>query len=112
MSDCIFCRIASGDIPSELVYEDGEIAAFNDISPQAPVHILFIPKQHIPSTEHLDEKNFDIAGKLIYAASKKAKEMNLDGYRLVLNCNEIAGQSVFHMHCHMLAGRPMNWPPG
>jgi len=112
MEDCIFCKIASGKIPAKIVYEDDEITAFNDITPQAPVHILFIPKAHIASTEHLNDENYDIAGKLIYAASKTAKEMNLEGYRLVLNCNEIAGQSVFHIHCHLLAGREMLWPPG
>ena len=112
MDDCIFCNIANGTTPSQLVYEDDEIAAFNDLSPQAPTHILFIPKQHIISTEQIDDSNYSIAGKLILAASKTAKQMGLDGYRLVMNCNEIAGQSVFHLHCHLLAGRPMNWPPG
>jgi histidine triad (HIT) family protein len=112
MDDCIFCKIAKGEIPAKLVYEDDEIIAFNDISPQAPVHILFIPRKHIPTTEHLDDINFNIAGKLIYAASKTAKQLKLDGYRLVMNCNEIAGQTVFHIHCHMLAGREMLWPPG
>ena len=112
MKDCIFCKIASGEIKTVLVYEDEDIAAFNDISPQAPAHILFIPKKHIESTEHLDETNYIITGKLIFAASKVAKKLGLDGYRLVLNCNEIAGQSVFHIHCHMLGGRPMRWPPG
>jgi histidine triad (HIT) family protein len=112
MESCIFCKIANGEIKSELVYEDNEIAAFNDISPQAPTHILFIPKKHIESTENLDESNFNITGKLIFAAAKVAKKLELEGYRLVINCNEIAGQSVFHLHCHMLAGRPMRWPPG
>ncbi len=112
MNDCIFCKIVNRQIPSEVVYEDDEVSAFNDISPQAPVHILFIPKKHIISTEHLDDSNYDIAGKLVLAASKKAKELKLEGYRLVMNCNEIAGQSVFHLHCHLLAGRPMSWPPG
>ena len=112
MSECLFCKIASGEIPAEFVYEDDSIVAFNDISPQAPVHILFIPKKHIISAEQIDESNSDIAGKLILAASKKAKEMGLDGYRLVINTNEIAGQSVFHLHCHLLAGRSMLWPPG
>ena len=112
MQDCLFCRIANKDIPAEIVWEDDDVAAFNDIAPQAPVHILFIPKQHISSTEQLDDTNYSIAGKLLLAAAKKAKEMNLEGYRLVLNCNEIAGQSVFHLHCHLLAGRPMKWPPG
>jgi len=112
MEDCIFCKIVNGQIPAKLVYEDNEVAAFNDITPHAPVHILFIPKAHIASTEHLNNENYNITGKLIYAASKYAKELKLDGYRLVMNCNEIAGQSVFHLHCHLLAGREMHWPPG
>jgi len=112
MSDCLFCKIAAGEIPAEIVYEDDDVIAFNDISPQAPVHILLVPKKHIASTEYLDESNTDLIGKLVLAASKKAKKLNLDGYRLVMNCNEIAGQSVFHIHCHLLAGRPMLWPPG
>jgi histidine triad (HIT) family protein len=112
MDECLFCRIGNGTIKTEFVYEDDEIAAFNDISPQAPVHILLIPKKHIASTEFLDESNYDITGKLVFAASKVAKKLELEGYRLVINCNEIAGQSVFHIHCHLLAGRPMRWPPG
>lgn len=112
MENCIFCKIVKGEIPAKFVYEDDEIAAFCDISPQAPVHIVFIPKKHIATTEQLNDDNFDIAGKLVYAASKTAKQMKLDGYRLVINCNEIAGQSVFHIHCHLLAGREMLWPPG
>jgi histidine triad (HIT) family protein len=112
MDGCLFCKIISKQIPSSAVYEDSEIYAFNDITPQAPVHILFVPKIHIKSTEEIDASNSDIAGKLVAAASMVAKEMKLDGYRLVMNCNEIAGQSVFHLHCHLLAGRPMSWPPG
>ena len=112
MSDCIFCKIAEGEIPTAKVYEDEEIIAFNDISPQAPVHIVIIPKKHIDSLESIDNVNYSITGKLVLTATKIAKEKNLDGYRLVINCNEIAGQTVFHLHCHLLAGRPMNWPPG
>jgi len=112
MSDCLFCKISAGEIPAKIVYEDNDVIAFNDITPQAPVHILFIPKKHIASTEYIDETNIDLIGRLVLAASKKAKDLNLDGYRLVMNCNEIAGQSVFHIHCHLLAGRPMLWPPG
>ncbi len=112
MEDCLFCKIASGEIPSSVVYEDDEVFAFKDIDPKAPVHILVIPKTHIASTEHIDDTNYAITGKLILAASKIAKDMELEGYRLVMNCNEIAGQSVFHIHCHLLGGRPMSWPPG
>lgn len=112
MENCIFCKIANGEIKSDLVYEDDEIAAFIDITPQAPTHILFIPKEHIASTDNLNDSNYTITGKMIYAASKVAKKFGLEGYRLVINCNEIAGQSVFHLHCHMLGGRAMKWPPG
>lgn len=112
MEDCIFCKIVSGKIPSKKIFESEDILAFNDISPQAPVHIVIIPKEHIHSLEKITDSNSHIPGKLVSAASKIAKDLNLDGYRLVINCNEIAGQTVFHLHCHLLAGRQMNWPPG
>jgi histidine triad (HIT) family protein len=112
MEDCLFCKIIKKEIPSGAVYEDDEVFAFNDINPQAPVHILIVPKEHIATTEDLNENNSAIAGKLVLTASKIAKDMNLKGYRLVINCNEIAGQSVFHIHCHLLGGRAMGWPPG
>lgn len=112
MEDCIFCKIASRQIPSKIVYEDDDVLAFHDVSPQAPTHILLIPKKHIASTEELDEMNYDISGKLVLAASKIGKQLGLEGYRLVINCNEIAGQSVFHLHVHLLGGRAMHWPPG
>lgn len=112
MEDCIFCKIVTKEIPADIVAETPECLAFKDINPQAPVHLVIIPKQHIPTTEHIDESNSALAGKIIALASKLAKEKNLEGYRLVFNCNEIAGQSVFHIHCHLLGGRPMKWPPG
>ena len=112
MDNCLFCKIINKEIPSGKVYEDEEVFAFNDINPQAPVHILIVPKTHIATTEDLDENNSAIIGKLALTASKIAKDMKLEGYRLVINCNEIAGQSVFHIHCHLLGGRPMSWPPG
>jgi len=112
MENCLFCKIAAKEIPSQIVYETSEVLAFKDIAPQAPVHIVIIPKEHIKSTEEIGDNNFEIAGKLILAASNIAREMNLDGYRLVFNCNEIAGQTVFHLHCHLLSGREMKWPPG
>jgi histidine triad (HIT) family protein len=112
MSDCLFCKIAGKEIPSSAVYEDDEVFAFNDINPQAPVHILIVPKEHIATTEDLNESNSAIVGRLALTASKIAKDLKLEGYRLVINCNEIAGQSVFHIHCHLLGGRPMGWPPG
>lgn len=112
MKDCLFCKIINKEIPSSAVYEDDEVFAFKDVTPQAPVHILIVPKNHIKSTEEINESNSIIAGKIVSTAAKIAKEMNLDGYRLVFNCNEIAGQTVFHLHCHLLAGRAMQWPPG
>ena len=110
--DCLFCKIALKEIPSKVVLETDDIFAFHDISPQAPVHVLIIPKKHIATLDELDESSHSIMGKLTYTASKIAKEMKLEGYRLVFNNREIAGQSVFHIHCHLLGGRPMNWPPG
>jgi histidine triad (HIT) family protein len=112
MDNCLFCKIINKEIPSAAVFEDEEVYAFKDVNPQAPVHILIVPKAHISTTDELDETNYPISGKLILTASKIAKDLNLEGYRLVLNCNEIAGQSVFHIHCHLLGGRPMSWPPG
>lgn len=112
MENCLFCKIANKDIPASVVYENDDVLAFNDISPQAPVHILIIPKVHISTPAEINEENSIIAGKLAAAAAKIAKDMGLEGYRLVMNCNEIAGQSVFHLHSHLLAGREMKWPPG
>ena len=112
MENCLFCRIVNKEIPSAIVYEDDDTLAFKDIAPQAPAHLLIIPKKHIKSTEEIDENNKLIAGKLISTASRIAKDLNLDGYRIVFNCNEIAGQTVFHLHCHLLGGRAMKWPPG
>lgn len=112
MNNCLFCKIVKKEIHSDIVFEDDEVLAFNDISPQAPIHILVIPKIHISTLEEIDEINSALTGKLIHTASKIAKDLKLEGYRLVLNCNEIAGQSVFHIHCHLLGGRAMNWPPG
>lgn len=112
MENCLFCKIVKKEIPSGIVYEDDEVLAFNDISPQAPTHILIIPKTHISTLEEINETNSALTGKLIHTASGIAKNLKLEGYRLVLNCNEIAGQSVFHIHCHLLGGRAMRWPPG
>ncbi|MCX7877308.1 MAG: histidine triad nucleotide-binding protein [Ignavibacteria bacterium] len=109
---CIFCKIVNKEIPSEIVHEDDELLAFRDISPQAPVHLLIIPKQHIKSTEEINDSNCHIAGKIISLASSLGRKLKLNSYRLVFNTNESAGQTVFHLHCHLLAGRQMNWPPG
>lgn len=112
--NCIFCKIVSKDIPAQVVYEDNEILAFRDLDPQAPVHVLIIPKEHIPTVNDLNEKNEAIAGKLFSAARDIAKEEKIDkeGYRLVVNCNGNAGQEVFHMHAHLMGGRSFTWPPG
>jgi len=110
---CIFCKIADKEISSSIVYEDPEIVAFNDINPQAPVHIIIIPRKHIPTVIDLEENDAALIGKLFIVAKKLAKEKEIeDGYRLVINCNPGAGQSVFHIHLHLLGGRKFTWPPG
>ena len=113
MSDCIFCKIANGEIPSNKVYEDVKILAFKDLDPQAPVHILLIPQTHIAGADEITEENSEIVAHIFCVASRLAKEMNLDrGYRIVTNCGEEGGQSVRHLHFHLLGGRSMAWPPG
>jgi len=112
--DCVFCRIVAGGIPAKKVYEDEHVVAFEDIKPQAPVHILVIPRRHIPTVNDLSEEDASLAGRLILAARRLAAERGVDesGYRLVLNCNRNAGQEVFHVHLHLLGGRGFSWPPG
>lgn len=114
MSDsCLFCQIAGRKIPSAVEFEDEDVLAFRDINPQAPVHILVIPKRHISDINSLAEGDFSLIGKLFDAARKIAKSKSVDdGYRLVVNNGRKAGQSVFHVHVHILGGRTMNWPPG
>jgi len=114
MEDCIFCKIASREIPSKIVYEDEEAVAFEDINPQAPVHILLIPKKHIPNSLSLTEEDKSIVGHLFLIANRIAQDRGIAdrGFRLVNNCNAEAGQTVFHFHIHLLGGRIMNWPPG
>lgn len=114
MSDCIFCKIIDGDIPSDVVYEDEDVFAFKDLNAQAPLHVLIIPKMHIATINDLETNNADVIGKLYLAAKKIATDEGYadNGYRVVMNCGEAAGQSVFHLHLHLLAGRPLNWPPG
>ena len=104
---CIFCKIANGEIPSTKVYEDDKMLAFRDLDPQAPVHILMIPKEHIASADDLTEENAQIVAKKIAAA-----EGLTNGYRIVNNCGEDGGQTVKHLHFHLLGGRSMAWPPG
>lgn len=112
--DCLFCNIAEKKIPAEVVYEDENLVVFEDISPQAPIHLLLIPRKHIPTLNDLNKQDQELVGKLIFQAKQLAAERGVseEGYRLVINCNENAGQEVFHIHVHLLAGRPLNWPPG
>ena len=113
MTDCIFCKIATGEIKTEFVYEDDDMVAFNDIDPKAPVHILIIPRKHIATLDDLSTDETELIGKMILAAVNIAKAQKLEkGYRLVLNCNEQGGQAVFHIHLHLFGGRSMQWPPG
>lgn len=112
--DCIFCRIVKKEIPAKTVYEDEQLIAFYDINPQAPVHILIIPKKHIPTVLDADKEDANLLGSMILLANQLAKNEKIDqsGFRLVLNCNRAAGQAVFHIHLHLLGGREMGWPPG
>ena len=112
--DCLFCKIISGEIPSAKVYEDDLVYAFRDIEPQAPVHILIIPKEHISSANELNEENCSVVGHIFSVAAKIAKEEGIaeGGYRIVNNCGEDGGQTVKHLHFHMLGGRSLQWPPG
>ena len=112
MSDCLFCKIANGEIPSNKVYEDAVCLAFRDIDPQAHTHFLVIPKAHIASCAQVNEDNAALVGHMFTVIAKVAKEQGLDSYRVVSNCGEQAGQSVPHLHFHVLGGRDMTWPPG
>lgn len=112
MSDCLFCKIAAGEIPSSKVYEDERCFAFKDIAPQAPTHFLVIPKAHIGSVSEVTAENGSIVGHIFEVIAKLAKEQHLESYRVVSNIGEQAGQSVFHLHFHVLSGRDMTWPPG
>ena len=112
MEDCLFCKIIKGEIPSTKVYEDDNFFAFKDIAPVAPVHVLVIPKKHVASIAALTEEDADVAGKMLFAIQKVAQELGLDkdGYRVILNTGEKAGQTVHHMHAHILGGKEMAWP--
>lgn len=114
MSDCLFCKIIAKTIPATIIHEDEQVVAFRDISPKAPTHILVIPKKHITTINDIEIEDKQLLGHMIYTAKKLAMDEGLaeDGYRLVMNCNEDGGQSVFHIHMHLLGGRPMSWPPG
>lgn len=114
MTDCLFCKMVSGDIQPDVVFEDDDVLAFRDVNPQAPVHVLVIPKSHIATTNELTPEHAGLVGKMVLAARQIAADEGVaePGYRMVLNCNPEAGQSVYHIHLHMLGGRPMGWPPG
>ena len=114
MSDCLFCKIRDGDILGDIVFEDDDVLAFNDVNPAAPVHVLIIPKKHISTVNDIEAGDEVIMGKLFSTAKIIAAQrgVSADGYRLVVNSNKKAGQTVFHIHMHLLAGRNMTWPPG
>ncbi len=114
MTDCLFCKMVSGDITPDTVYEDDQVLAFRDLNPQAPLHVLVIPKQHISTLNELNDSNEQLAGHLLAAAAKVAAQEGYadSGYRAVMNCNADGGQTVFHLHLHLLAGRAMQWPAG
>lgn len=114
MADCLFCKIIAGEIPSTKVYEDDYVLAFRDIEPQAPEHIIIIPKVHIASANEITAENSNVIGKIFEVASKIAKDLGFseNGYRIVNNCGEDGGQTVGHIHFHLLGGRNLQWPPG
>ena len=114
MDDCLFCKIIAGDIPSDIVFKNERLIAFKDINPAAPIHILIIPKIHLSTLNDLQTEHTELMGELIYTASQIAKQVGIaeDGYRIGFNCNEDGGQTVFHIHLHLLGGRKFGWPPG
>lgn len=114
MADCLFCKIVSGQIPATLIYQDDRVVAFKDINPQAPMHLLVIPRRHIATLNDLDAADDSLLGRMHRVAAELARVRGIaeDGYRVVVNCNAGAGQSVFHLHLHVLGGRSMTWPPG
>ena len=112
--DCLFCKILDGEIPADIVYESDSAIAFRDINPQAPTHVLIIPRKHIATINDLQAGDQELVGSLYLVAQDIARQEGIDesGYRAVMNCNEGAGQSVFHIHLHLLGGRSLGWPPG
>ena len=114
MDNCLFCKIINGEITAKKVYENEHIIAFNDIDPKAPIHILVIPKKHIRSINELNSSDINLAGEIILAAKKIAKDQGVDskGFRVVFNTNDDGGQTVYHIHMHIMGGRQMQWPPG
>ena len=114
MTDCLFCKIVNGDIAADVVFESESALAFRDINPKAPTHVLIIPRRHISTINDIEPDDRELVGSLFTAARTIAADEGIadDGYRVVMNCNEAAGQSVFHIHLHLLAGRQLTWPPG
>ena len=112
--DCLFCKIISWDIPADIVFQDVQLLAFLDISPKAPEHILIIPKKHIATLNDVEAEDAELLGDLMLTAATLAADAGCaeEGYRVVMNCNAAAGQTVFHIHLHLLCGRPLSWPPG
>ena len=112
--DCLFCKIVAGEIPADIVYESDTAIAFRDINPQAPTHVLIIPRRHIATINDIAEEDQSLVGSLYTAAREIAQKDGIAdvGYRVVMNCNEAAGQTVFHIHLHLVGGRAMGWPPG
>jgi len=114
MTDCIFCKIAAGDILASIVYDDERVLAFRDINPQAPVHVIVIPKRHLGTLNDLGPEDAGLIGQLFLAAKQVARDLGVadSGYRTLINCNRDGGQDVLHVHMHLMAGRVMGWPPG
>ena len=114
MSDDLFLKIISREIPADIIYETDDLLAFRDINPQAPTHVLIIPKEHIRTMNELENGHSEMIGKLFLAAAEIAEKEGIaeEGYRVVMNCNEAGGQAVYHIHLHLLGGRQMSWPPG
>jgi histidine triad (HIT) family protein len=113
MTDCLFCKIAKHELDAKIVYEDDRVVAFRDINPKAPTHVLLIPRTHVATLDELEEQHEADVGHLFVAAAKVARAEGLSerGYRTVINCGAEAGQSVFHIHLHLLGGKPLGWPP-
>ena len=112
--DCIFCKIAAGDVDADIIYQSDELVGFRDLNPQAPTHVLIIPRRHISTINDITESDAELIGQLFVAAKEIAAQEGISepGYRVTMNCNAGAGQSVFHVHLHLLGGRQFTWPPG
>ena len=113
-NDCLFCKILKGDVAADIIFESDDAIAFRDINPQAPTHVLIIPREHVATINELESGDATVVGKLFLAAKQIAHDEGIadEGYRVAMNCNEAAGQTVFHLHLHLLGGRQLGWPPG